>query len=290
MRMFSEHNPFAVTACIFGAAGVAMFSMDPVILCLSLAGALTLTLMRPDGRRLRPHLWMLLLFAAMALVNPLVNHRGETVLLVMNHRPVTLEALLYGLAAGGMVLSVMYWFRSYTAIMTSDRLLYLFGALSPRLALVLSMALRYVPLFGQQARRIQRTQQALGLYRDDNVIASFRGGLSVFSSLTTWALENGVVTADSMTARGYGTGKRTRFSPLRFTRHDAALLTASLLLTALTLWGIAERSVAYYPTFTAAPMDLRAWTGCGAYALLVFLPAIIDGKEALRWRCLQSKI
>lgn len=290
MRMFSEHNPFAVTACIFGAAGVAMFSMDPAILCLSLAGALTLTLMRPDGRRLRPHLWMLLLFAAMALANPLFNHRGDTVLLVMNHRPVTLEALLYGLAAGGMVLGVMYWFRSCTAIMTSDRLLYLFGALSPRLALVLSMALRYVPLFGQQARRIQRTQQALGLYRDDNVVASFRGGLSVFSSLTTWALENGVVTADSMAARGYGTGKRTRFSPLRFTRHDAALLTVSLLLTALALWGIAGRSVAYYPTFTAAPMSLQAWAGYGAYALLVFLPAIIDGKEALRWRCLQSRI
>lgn len=290
MRTFAEHNPFAVTACIFGAAGVAMFSMDPVILCLSLAGALTLSLMRPDGRRLRPHLWMLLLFAAMVLVNPLVSHRGETVLLVMNHRPITLESLLYGLAAGGMVLSVMYWFRSFTAIMTSDRLLYLFGALSPRLSLVLSMALRYVPLFGQQARRIQRTQQAMGLYRDDNVLSSFRGRLSVFSSLTTWALENGVVTADSMAARGYGTGRRTRFSPLRFTRHDAALLIMSLLLTSIALWAATGRSVAYYPTFVTAPMDWQAWAGYGAYALLVFLPAFINGKEALRWRCLQSRI
>lgn len=290
MHAFSEYNPFAVTACIFGAAGTAMFSMDPVVIALSLSGALALTLMRPDGRRMRPHLWMLLLFAAMALVNPLVNHRGNTVLLVMNHRPVTLEALLYGVAAGGMVIGVMYWFRSYTAIMTSDRLLYLFGALSPRLALVLSMALRYVPLFGRQTRKIQKAQQALGLYRDDNVIAAFRGGLSVFSGLTTWALENGVVTADSMAARGYGTGKRTRFSPLRFTRQDALLLAVSLLLTGAALWGIAGRSFAYYPALSASPMSLRAYCGYGAYALLVFLPVIIDGKEALRWRCLQSKI
>ena len=89
-------------------------------------------------------------------------------------------ALIYGAAAGGMIVTVMYWFRSFTAVMTSDKLLYIFGSLSPKLALLLSMALRYVPLFGHQAHQVSRSQQALGLYKEDNLIDRMRGGMRVF--------------------------------------------------------------------------------------------------------------
>ena len=287
MRSFATHNPIAVAVYFLCASGIAMFSMDPVILGLSLAGALVCCLLhRAAGWR--SHVYTFGLFLAMAAINPLVSHGGVTVLVVLNHNPITLEAVLYGLAAGGMIISVLYWFRSFSAIMTSDKLLYLFGSLSPKLSLVLSMALRYVPLFGTQARKVRQAQTALGLYKEDNAVDSFRGGLRIFSVMVTWALENGVTTADSMTARGYGTGRRSRFTLFRWTSDDVLLLLVSLLLVALAVFG--QRTVAYYPTFTLAPLTDAACLGYAAYALLVSLPLIIHGKEALKWRCLQSRM
>ncbi|MBE5803446.1 MAG: cobalt transport protein [Clostridiales bacterium] len=286
MRGFADRNPIAVAACLLAPAGVAMFSMDPLLLALALLGGLV-TFLLVGGKG--GHGWTLALFCFMALLNPLTYHNGATVLFVLNGNPITLQALLYGLTAAGMIVAVMYWFRCFSHIMTSDRLMYLLGGLSPRLALLLSMTLRYVPLFGTQAKKIQQSQRALGLYKDDNIVDSFRGGLRVFSVMVTWTLENGIITADSMTARGYGLGRRTHFSLFRFTRQDALLLAAALTLTALTIWGMTGRAVAYYPTFRFDPLTTRAMTGYAAYGLLTLLPAIHIGKEALTWHCFKSR-
>lgn len=290
MRRFADHNPAAVAVYFLCAAGVAMFTMEPVILILSCIGAIVSLGVTGLLRQWRIHLYTLALFAGMALINPFISHNGVTVLFVMNHNPITLEALVYGIAAGGMIVTVMTWFRAFTAVMTSDKLLYIFGSLSPKIALMLSMALRYVPLFTAQVHKVSQSQKALGLYKEDNLIDRLRGGMRVFSVMVAWTLENGIITADSMTARGYGTGRRTRFSIFRWTRDDVLLLIASLLLTALTLWGIAERTFTYYPAITATPVTARTLAGFISYGLLTLLPAIITGKEALKWHCLRSKI
>lgn len=288
MRRFEDRNPIATAVYLLAAAGVAMLSMDPVLLCLSLAGSLVMLRLAGGFGRLGSHMWVVALFLATALINPLTYHNGRTVLLVINHNPITLEALIYGIAAAGMLVSVLYWFRSFTRILTGDKLLYLLGWLSPGLSLVTSMALRYVPLFSRQWRRVEQTQQALGLYREDNFVDTLRGRLRVFSVMTTWALENGVITADSMAARGYGLGRRTHFAIFRFTVGDGVLLGASLLLAGLALWGTAGRVVTYYPAFSMGTLSLRALCGYLAYGGLMLLPLTLYAKEAIAWHCLSS--
>ena len=290
MRAFADHNPIAVAVYFLSVAGVAMFSMDPALLFFSLLGALSLHFLLSGLRNARIHLYILLLFLGTTLINPLVSHRGATVLFVMNHNPVTLEALCYGAAAGAMIAGTLYWFRSFSTIMTSDKLLYLFGALSPKLSLILSMTLRYVPLFGKQVQKTRQAQQALGLYKDDNIVDRFRGGLRIFSVMVTWALENGIITADSMTARGYGLGKRSQFHLFRWQKDDVVLLAASLILLCTTLLCTHDRNFSYYPYITAAPLNAHILTGYVSYALLTVLPLIIHAKEVLRWRCLQSNM
>lgn len=290
MRRFQDHNPAAVALYYLAAAGVTMFTMEPVILAISLVGAVVSLGVTGLLRQWKAHLYSLVLFVGMVLVNPLISHNGVTVLFVINHNPVTLEAFVYGVAAGGMIVTVMTWFRAFTAVMTSDKLLYIFGSLSPKLALMLSMALRYVPLFGRQIRAVSQSQKALGLYKEDNLIDRMRGGMRIFSVMVTWTLENGIITADSMTARGYGIGRRTRFSIFRWTRQDVLLVILTLLLTVLTLLGLADRTFTYYPAITASDMTGRVLTGYIAYGLLCLLPAIITGKEALKWRILRSRI
>ncbi len=288
MRGLERLNPIAVTIYFLIVSGRIMFSMDPVLLCCSLFGAVLLHFLLHGMTGWRTHVYSLALFAVMALMNPLVNHNGATVLLVMNDNPVTLEACLYGLAAGGMILAVLYWFRGFSFMMTSDKLLYVFGGISPRLALLLSMTLRYVPLFGLQAKKVTQAQKALGLYKEDNIVDGFKGGLRVFSVMVTWTLENGIITADSMTARGYGTGKRSRYSLFTWRREDVLFLLLSVVLGTISV--VCDRAIAYYPLVQIQPMTGSVLIGYIAYFVLSLMPALIYGKEAIKWRVLTYRM
>ncbi len=291
MRSFCEYHPIAVAVYFLAASGIAMLCMNPILLSLSLLGAVLLFVLQSIGER-PSHFGYLALFLLMALINPLVSHNGVTVLFVINDSPITAEAVLYGLVAAGMITAVLYWFRSFGRIMTSDKLLYLFGKLSPRLSLVLSMGLRYVPLFQQQVVKVNSTQRAMGLYKEDNIVDRFRGGLRVFSVMITWALENGIVTADSMAARGYGIGRRTHFSKFRFTTSDWLLLLASLGLGGAVCVCIAlgEMEFVCYPSVYLAPLSPLAVIGYFAYGTLALMPSVIEIWGRVKWKYLRSKI
>lgn len=102
------------------------------------------------------------------MVNPLFVHNGETILFFMNDNPITLEAFFYGMIVAVMIIAVMFWCKNYNEIMTSDKFIYLFGKVTPRLSLVLSMALRFIPLFRRQIGAISKTQKAMGLYSTES--------------------------------------------------------------------------------------------------------------------------
>lgn len=292
MRPFDACNPIAVLIYFVLAAGFPMFLMNPAIAALSFCASVSLFVARNGMKSMRSHGFYLLMLLVMTILNPLLQHNGVTVLFVMNDNPVTLEALIYGAVSALSIVSVIYWFRSFSQIMTSDKLLYLFSTVSPKLALLLSMTLRYIPLFAAQAKKVNASQKALGLYKEDNIIDSIRGGLRVFSVMVTWTLENGIVTADSMSARGYGIGRRTRFSLFRFRKSDTLLavvsLCLSLALAAAIRYGALDCN--YYPAFSCAARTRLSDLATLFYALLAFLPSFIEIGDKIKWHCLKSGI
>ncbi len=290
MRALDRYEPFAVLIYFASVTGCAMFMMHPVIIVLSLMGAFALWFTRNGFGHMRSHLIYLALFIVMTLINPLTHHNGVTVLMVINDNPITLEALIYGVMASAMIVGVMYWFRCFSQIMTSDKLLYIFGRLSPRIALVLSMALRYVPRLSAQAKKINDTQKTLGLYREDNVIDGARGGMRVFSILVTWALENGITTADSMAARGYGAGRRSFYAIYHMRKTDIAAIAVSLALLAAMISLRQYAAFAYYPALDAIGLDAGSIALYVFYALLAFAPTLVELGEGLKWHFLRSRI
>ena len=287
MRRFEEMNPYTVTLYFLGMAGITMFTMNPLIIAISLfASILNYTLYAKGG--VKPHLFSALLFLVLAILNPLLNHNGRTALFYLNDRPITAEATLYGVVAAGMVVASLYWLRLFAKLMTSDRLLYLFGRLSPKLSLILSSSIRYVELLRIRWRKILQTQTALGLYRDGNLIDALRGRARALSILITWALENGIVTAESMDARGYGTTRRTCFALYRIRIRDIAIMAVCVLLGALSITGLARCEVGYYPSVSMRLNDPLSITGAVCFCILSLLPVIINTKEAIRWHSLLS--
>lgn len=292
MRSFCEYDPIASAIWFFCVTGIIMFCPHPAFVFISLFGAAAFFIMLSGMSRGREHLFFALMFLVLALMNPLVSHNGKTVLFVLGHNPVTLEAALYGVNSAAMIVSVLYWMRSFTIIMTSEKLLYITGALSPKLSLILSMALRSVPLFGRQTKRVNNAQKAAGLYKDDNMIDDIRGKTRVFSILVTWALENGIITADSMAARGYGAGKRTNMKRFRFRASDVVFLIITLLLAAAAVTAFAADSLdfEFYPAIRADNPDMLGIIGIASYCILVFMPIIIETEVGLRWKYLRSRI
>jgi len=292
VRGFGDYNPIAVFVSIMSCAGIAMFTLNPVMITLSLVGAVSLWFVRLGTHSMKSHLLYAAMLVVLPLLNMLMSHQGATPLLVINDNPITLESLVYGVLSAAMLVSVLYWFRSFSRIMTSDKILYLLGRISPRLALIVSMALRFIPHFGRQAKKIDNARRVMGLYREDNIVDSAKGKLSVFSILITWGLENGITTADSMTARGYGTAHRTSFSVFRFRRSDAVLTAATLLLLAGCVCGMAFGGGEYacYPVLSGIPWDVCSLIVYVCYGLMAMLPTIIEAEVKIRWHSLRSTI
>ena len=90
-------------------------------------------------------------------INPLFSHQGVTILAYFpNGNPLTLESIWFGVGMAGLLLTVMVWFLSVNIIMTTDKILYVFGRIVPSLSLALSMTLRFVPRFVARFREIRR--------------------------------------------------------------------------------------------------------------------------------------
>lgn len=289
MKISDRMNPLCAAFYYLCVLGVTMFSMNPMLLLISLVASIANAAIWSAASR-RANLFSVIVFLIAAVINPIVVHNGQTVLFYFNDNPITLEAVLYGVFAAVMITAALYWLRSMTKVLSSDKVMYLFGRISPKLALLLSMSLRYVELFKQRWRRIQEAQKALGMYDDGNLIDAVKGRARVLSILITWTLENGIITAESMESRGYGTRRRSSYAPYRIHLSDVLFLIICAVLTALTVLGIYHSSVVYYPAIQMELWNVWGIAGAAAFALLSILPLIMQGKEAVKWRILQSRI
>lgn len=281
MRAFSEHNPIAIFVHFMLTIIIAMFIQNPIILLLALFGSIlyyAVTFRKISAKTL---IFWILLFLLISLINPIFSHKGETVLLFINGKAITLEALFYGINNGIMILAVMIWFLVFSEIMTSDKVMYIFGKFSPRLALLISMSLRYIPLYRQRASIINNAQKTMSLYKESNIVDNLKGGMRVTSSLITWSLETSVDTADSFAARGGELKHRSSFSLFKFRKNDVVLIITSIVLfsAVISAQAVGVLSVDYYDSgnfFSKLSFEIIAIMAYSAYFILSVIPFILE--------------
>lgn len=272
---------------------IAMFVSDPVIgLCALLCGILFCSRFTRGRERISDLLFYVPMFLLIAVTNPLFSHNGVTPLFFLNGNPVTMEAFVYGAAIAVMLIAVMLWGKGCSEVMTSDKWLCLLGRPAPKLSLVLSMALRFIPLFKRRMKRVSAAQKAMGLYASSGVTDRVHSALRVFAAMVAWSFENAMETAASMKARGYGLPGRTHFSLCRFRAADAAVLCFTLPLFAAVVTGAAcgVVGVTYYPRIIPPRTTPAAILCYAAYLTLCLLPWAIEVKEAMVWKYSVSKI
>ena len=276
-----------------------MFVMHPVFLCMSLAGGFFYNVYLNSGKALKTGIrFYIPVFLLCAFINPLFNHKGVTIIAYMpSGNPLTLESFLYGLAAGVMLVSVLIWFSCYQKVMTSDKFIYLFGKIIPAMSLVLSMAFHFVPKFQTELKKVSDNQKVMESDKSDNgrkknILKRSKKGMHILSILITWSLENSVITADSMRARGYGLRGRNNFNIYRFDTRDKIMSVVIIVAGAVVTGGIFLKKVnfLYYPFININENTKEAVIIYICYGILCLMPWIINKMEDTKWHYLRSKI
>lgn len=295
MNEFKRFHPIVSFFYFASVIGFSMFFMHPVCLLISLLSGIIYTLMLSGFSALRGIKLYLPLILVTAAANPIFNHKGVTILAYLpSGNPLTLESIAYGIAAASMLASVLCWFSCFNKIMTSDKLIYLFGRIVPSLSLVLSMVFRFVPRFNAQLKNVRNSQKCIGRdISDGPLIDRIQSGIKILSIMLTWSFESSIDTADSMKSRGFGLKGRTAYSPYRFDRRDGITLTFILIFSIFVLNAAAGTDAMYFryfPIMQGGVPSLYQAAVFIAYFLLCITPIIIETWEAYRWKKSKSVI
>lgn len=292
---FSSYHPL-VNFLYFGLVlASTMVLMHPVSLAISLVSSSAYATCLKGMQAARGSLLCMLPMMLMAaIINPLFNHEGLTILTYLpTGNPLTLESILYSVAAAVMLVSVITWFSCYTAVMTSDKFIYIFGRIIPSLSLVLSMTLRFVPKFKTQFQLVREAQRCVG--RDTSNGSPLRrtkNAVTILSIMVTWSLENAIETADSMKSRGYGLPGRTTFSIYSFDSRDKTALGwfcfCGFYLISGRIAGAMEWR--YYPTVKGTLTGIFPLSFQFVHLTLCLTPVILNRMEDRKWKHLRYKI
>lgn len=179
---------------------------------------------RSVGRTLT---WLAPLALLIAVANPLLMSKGSTELFRIGHQGVYLEAFAYGLAMAAMLASMVLLFQGFSAAVAPSALRDLLGKRLPVTALVLSLGLRFVPQMTARLQAMRATDKANTALGEQSTSV---GALS--GRLMAWSLDDSLVQADSMRARGWGAGRRVAATEGRAIGRDRCELAVVLALGA----------------------------------------------------------
>lgn len=272
---FESFHP-AINLLYFTAviAGTLCFR-QPVFLAISFAGAFAYSVRRGGKRGLIFDLCLLPLIGVFALFYAGYHHFGVTVLrrnFIGNN--MTLESLLCGLTLGTVAAAVMMWLSCVFSVFTADKVVYLFGRVSPKASLFLAVTLRMVPRVKAQAGKIHTARRGIGRGVDQGTpLRRLVNGCRILSMVLTWLLEALVGVAASMGSRGYGLKGRTAFSIYRFDNRDRGLVIGMSACLTLTLMGVllGQTAVTFDPRLLFNPITAMSFLFYAGYLALCLL-------------------
>lgn len=310
---FKGYHPLVNVLFFISIIAFGMLLRHPVYLVISFISstAYYLKLSGKDGRKtVFRFLLPMLLFVV--IINSFFNHYGVTTLFILpSGNNFTFEALVMGIVSGITVVSVIQWFFCCNEVVTEDKFMHIFGRILPKGALVVSMILRFVPLYRRRYKEISQARKCIGLNGTDSFICKMKNTFKNIGILVSWSFENAIETADSMKARGYGLKGRTYYSRFQWHTGDTLALILLVLFDALIIFGLISNSAycIYNPyviinqpseigttyiinelNLTINPFGFLSIVSLIAFTLLCFLPLTIDLKEDIKWHRLQSKI
>ncbi len=291
---FDSYHPAINLIYFVAAIGCAFAFNHPVFVAISFAAAFAYSVKLNGLRGLVFNLCLIPVCAAYVAWYSYYTHFGVTVLsqnFVDNN--ITLEAILYGIQRAFTAAAFLMFMSCVFSVISSDKVVYLFGKVSPKLSLFLSILLRTVPRVKTTVRRINVSRGGVGRGTSGNglgLIARLRNALTIISITITWTLESFLESSLSMKSRGYTLKGRTAFSIYRFDNRDRSFVI--FLFICLTLIAMAimldQTRIIYDPIIYMNRITRTSCIFYLAYAAMLIMPMILQIAGEIRFAQLRK--
>jgi energy-coupling factor transport system permease protein len=258
--------------CIF----IVLSTTNPVYKAAVLAAALTALAAGVGLRRVRGLLVGVLLISGFALLLNFVSaHLGTTVLFELPDQipalggPYTLEALAFGATGGLTVGAAILAAAPFSLLLASHEVMDALPAVLSRTGAAVAASLNLVPAVAASFVQVTEAQRLRG-WRPRGP----RSWSEIVVPVVLTSVEGSIQLAESMEARGFGSGPRTAVKASRLQRSDWLLIGASAAALATFVISQVEGWAApwyAYPTLTPPSIDPRPLLAC----LLLLAPVLV---------------
>jgi energy-coupling factor transport system permease protein len=250
-------------ACLF----IVLFTTNPAYKAMVLAAAIASLAAGAGLHRMRGLLLGVVLIAAFAtLLNFISAHLGATVLFELPESipaiggPYTLEALAAGLSGGLTVAAAIVAAAPFSLMLASHDVMDALPAVLSRTGAAIAASLNLVPSVSASLVQVSEAQRLRG-WRPRGP----RSWAEVIVPVVLTSVEGSIQLAESMEARGFGSGPRTalKSSPLR--KSDWLLVAASAAaVIAIVIARATGMSADWYPypSLAAPSVDAVSLAAC----------------------------
>lgn len=249
--LFSTVHPALLLVYALGAPLVTMCGRNPVFQIMAFVCGVWVNYFYLGGKGTREGMkGIFFIFLIVTAFNIILNPMGVTTLFYIGERRVTLESAAYGCSNGLMLAAVILWFRSFTAVLPNNKFLYLFGKRFQKTGLLLSMIIKLFPETRYKIHCIQFADDTLGYEEKMSLKEKLGRSMRQVSVLLEWSMEDGIETADSMKARGYGDGARTSYEEYPVTVCDKMMAAFQMIFLPAAIGTVMmqNKEFTYYPT------------------------------------------
>ncbi|HEY3192550.1 MAG TPA: energy-coupling factor transporter transmembrane component T [Solirubrobacterales bacterium] len=273
-------SPGAAIAYLGALAAVGFIYSSPLVLVSACLATALAGVAAGAARAVRASLALALpLMVFMTIVNALVTHRGDTILIrgwdvpVIGNTDVTLESLAAGAAIGLRVVAVVLAFAVYSACVDPDRVLHVLRPLARRSAMTAGLVTRMVPLAAADGARMREAVELRGPGAEPvrRAVMARR--------LVEGSLDRAVDVAATLELRGHSLGIRPQRRRERSRDAGPLYTTGAAILAA----GVAARvaGAGAFDTYPRISMGAGALTLalCAALVALAAVPFAVR-----RWR------
>lgn len=284
MPKFNDFHPLTNLSFFLFAVLLTISTAHPIILTASLLLSLVYDYILRGKTSIKMNLiFVLPTVILIILINFIFSHHGVTTLFTsesgVNY---TLESLVTGVVTAVKFSAIVVWFFALSVILNEEKIIFLFGRVSPKIALVISMSLRFMPLMLSQYEQIAQAQKGLGKAQDNKkIIKKIKQIIRNISILITWQLERAIETSNSMTARGYGLKGKTKYNKFKFTGADFTFINLYLVSLCVYLTAIFKGSLfAFYtPIIMISHEGVFSVLAIALFIAVCLSPIFIDSRK-----------
>ena len=254
---------------------IVLATTNPAYKAMVLAAVLTTLAAGAGPRRLRTPLIAIGVLAVFtALLNFASAHLGDTVVFALPAGvpgvggPWTVEALAFGLSGGLTIGAAILAAAPFSLILSASDVVDALPPALSRTGATIAASLNLVPAVGSTFLQVSEAQRMRG-WRPRGP----RSWAEVVVPVVLTSVESSLQLAESMEARGFGSGARTYVAPVQMSRADWAVALASLAALGLFVLSAAlgwAATWAAYPTLSMPAVDPRPAAAC----LLLLVPAV----------------